>query len=295
MYETFFGLREKPFSLLPNPRYLYASRTHRLGLTLLRYGLAEQTGFVVLTGEVGTGKTTLLHHMLAVACEDRTVAMVGSTYPGQGELMRWVLLACGLDQPLADSPALHAAFTAFLRARHAEGRRVVLVVDEAQNLDAAALEQLRLLSNVNTGDDHLLQLVLAGQPELRALLQRPDLRQLVQRISVDHHLEPLSRADTTAYLRHRLTIAGGRPDLFDDEACAAIHWFGHGIPRLTNALADLTLVYAFADDLPRVSVDVVLEVALDRTTGGLTGLRRPEGDVTADRVRRLVSLINTES
>lgn len=289
MYESFFGLREKPFSLLPDPRFLYTSRTHRLGLTLLRYGLAEQTGFVVLTGEVGTGKTTLLRHMLAAAGDDRTVAMVANTHPGQGELLRWVLLACGLDQAPADPPALHAAFLAFLRARHAEGRRVVLVVDEAQNLDAGALEQLRLLSNVNSGDDHLVQLVLAGQPELRAMLQRPDLRQLVQRISVDHHLEPLSRTDTAAYLRHRLTIAGGRPDLFDDEACAAIHWFGHGIPRLINALADLALVYAFADDRPRVDLDTVLEVAQDRTRGGLTGFRQPEGQPSSADLRRLIS------
>ena len=142
MYETFFGLREKPFSLLPDPRFLYASRTHRLGLTLLRYGLAEQTGFVVLTGEVGTGKTTLLRHLLAGAGPDTLLALVSNAHPGMGDLMRWVLLACGLDHQAGDAPALHAAFHTWLTARHAEGRRVTLVVDEAQNLDAAALEQL---------------------------------------------------------------------------------------------------------------------------------------------------------
>ncbi|MEO1091319.1 MAG: AAA family ATPase [Pseudomonadota bacterium] len=279
VYEAHFGLTEKPFSLLPDPRFLYAGRTHAMAMHMLEYGLAEQTGYVVLTGEVGTGKTTLLRYLLKSVDDDVLVGLVTNTHASFGELMKWIMLA--FDLPFRDRDAVeqHQAFTDFLIERYARGQRVVLIVDEAQNLGRDALEQLRMLSNINSGPDHLLQLILVGQPELRATLQTEALRQFVQRISIDYHLKPLDLEDTLAYIEHRLTVAGGGSGLFDEEAMAAVHFFAKGLPRLVNSLCDLCLVYAFAEDLTHVSFDTVLDVVESRVQDGLTTFRpMPEAD-----------------
>jgi general secretion pathway protein A len=288
VYEAFFGLREKPFSLLPDPRFLYAGRSHRTALGLLEYGLGEQVGFVVLTGEVGSGKTTLVRHLLDGAARDLVVGLVTTTHHAFGELMAWILRALDLDGRGLDPVGRHELLVRFLIDRFAERRRVVLIVDEAQNLGEEALEQLRMLSNVNAGADHLLQILLVGQPELRQVLQRPSLRQLVQRIAVDYHLAPLAADDTRRYVRHRLAVAGGSPDLFDDEACRALHWFAQGLPRLVNALADLALLCAFADDRHRVDDDTVIEAALERGRGGLSAFRLPPPEASAAQARSLI-------
>lgn len=284
MYERHFGLREKPFSLLPDPRFFYAGPTHRMALSLLEYGLGEQTGFVVLTGEAGSGKTTVLNHLLGLAGQETTLGLVSNTHSAFGELMRWVLHAFGLDGRGKDGLEQHAVLTDFLRARHAVGRRAVLAVDEAQNLGPDGLEQLRMLSNINGGADHLLQLVLVGQPTLRTLLRRAELRPFTQRIAVDHDLAPLDRATAAAYLRHRLALAGGAPDLFDETACHAIQWLAHGLPRPINALADLALVHAFADGLTRVGIATVIEAARARADGGLAAFRGLDETDTAETV-----------
>lgn len=288
MYESFFGLREKPFSLLPDPRFLYASRTHRVAINLLEYGLAELAGFVVLTGEVGTGKTTLLRHLLHQVGQETVVGLVSNTHRSFGELLKWILQAFGLEFRGRDSVEQHGIFVDYLITQYGEGRRVVLIVDEAQNLGHEALEQLRMLSNINAETHHLLQLILVGQPELRAMLQRPDQRQFAQRIAVDYHLEPLSRSETAAYIRHRLTVAGGDPNLFDDDACAAVHWFAYGIPRLVNSLADLALVWAFADGMAGVGLNTVIEAALERSKGGLAPFAKLEGDMSSERIKDLI-------
>lgn len=269
MYETFFGLRRKPFSLLPDPRFLYASRTHKIALTLLEYGLAEQAGFVVLTGEVGTGKTTLLRHLLHLVEDEAVVGLVTNTHRSFGELMRWILLAFDLDFRGKDRVEQHQVLLDALVERYAEGRRCVLIIDEAQNLSEEALEQLRMLSNVNSEADHLLQLILVGQPELRETLKRPELRQFVQRIAVDYHLEPLGREETARYIAHRLEVAGAARPILTAEACAAVHYFSRGIPRLVNSLCDLALVHAYAEDVAEVDIDTVIGAAEARTRGGL--------------------------
>lgn len=269
MYEAFFGLRQKPFSLLPDPRFLYPSRAHRMALTLLEYGLAEQAGFVVLTGEVGTGKTTLLRAALGRLGRDVVVGLVTNTHHSFGELMRWVLLAFGLEFRGRDAVEQYDAFVSFLLERYGQRKRVVLMIDEAQNLSEEALEQLRMLSNVNAEGDHLLQLVLVGQPELRGKLTRPELRQFAQRVAMDYDLRPLAREETEAYVGHRLATAGAQGEIFTGEALGAVHFFTRGIPRLINSLCDLALVYAYAEGRAAVDGDTVVEVARERSASGL--------------------------
>jgi general secretion pathway protein A len=268
LYESHFGLREKPFSLLPDPRFLYASETHRRALTMLRYGLAEQAGFVVLTGEVGSGKTMLVRHLLHEAGDDVVIGLVTNTHQAFGELMKWILRAFNVGFAGKDIVEQHDLFIDELLGLYGQGKRAVLIVDEAQNLGDDALEQLRMLSNINSETDQLLQLMLVGQPELRETLRRPGLRQLVQRISIDHHLAPLGAAETRDYVWHRLEVAGGPPLLFTAEACAAVHHFSRGLPRLINALADMALVHCFAEDGQQVTFDTVVGVIEERQGAG---------------------------
>jgi type II secretory pathway predicted ATPase ExeA len=288
VYEAHFGLHEKPFSLLPDPRFLYAGRTHAMAMHMLEYGLAEQTGYVVLTGEVGTGKTTLLRHLLRSVDNHVLIGLVTNTHSTFGELMKWIMLAFDLDYGGKDAVTQHQVFTDFLIERYAHGQRVVLIVDEAQNLGRDALEQLRMLSNINAESDHLLQLILVGQPELRQRLNDESLRQFVQRISIDYHLKPLDRDDTVAYVRHRLETAGGQPDIFDASALAAVHYFARGLPRLVNSLCDLSLVYAFAEDRADVDFDTVFSVIETRLQDGLSTFRPPPKAESRASLERLI-------
>ena len=288
MYEAFYGLRQKPFSILPDPRFLYASRTHRVALNLLEYGVAEQNGFIVLTGEVGTGKTTLIRHLLNLVEDEVVVGLVPPTYPSLDDLMKSVLLAFDLEFRGMDHVEQHKALVDSLIKRYAEGKRSVLIIDEAQHLGAHALEHLRIFSNINTGTDHLLQFVLVGQPELRTMLQRPDLRQFVQRVSVDYNLEPLTRPDTSAYIRHRLEVAGGSAHLFDQSACAAAHYLSRGIPRLINALCDLALVHGFADEQTQIDIDVVIDAAIARSQGGILVFEPLSENLSRDQIKARV-------
>ena len=287
VYETYFGFRQKPFSLLPDPRYLYASRTHKIAANLLEYGLAEQAGYVVLTGEVGTGKTTLLRYLLQRVENEVVVGLVTNTHHAFGELMKWIMLAYDLDFRGKDQVEQHQLFVDYLINRYAQGQRVVLIVDEAQNLGMEALEQLRMLSNVNSEADHLLQLILVGQPELRALLQRPEIRQFVQRIAIDYHLEPLSAEETGFYIQHRLEVAGASPHLFTEEAQAIVQYFAKGIPRLINSLCDYALVFAYADGRQEIDANTVIDAAAERMQGGLN-IFAPMPDLSREDIKRWI-------
>jgi type II secretory pathway predicted ATPase ExeA len=288
MYESFFGLKEKPFSLRPDPAFLYLSKKHTTALALLEYSLIHQTAFSVITGRAGLGKTTLIRALLDRLGPDIVVGMITNTHASYGELMRWVLLAFGLDH-VAGPVEAHERFVSFLIRQYAEGRRTLLIIDEAQNLGAPALEELRMLSNINADKDQLLQIMFSGQPPLRDLLRRPDLEQLAQRIAVDYDLEPLSHEDTAAYIRHRLHVAGGNAGLFSDAACAEVYRHTGGIPRLINLLCDQALVYGFAAQAKSIDRTQVNEVIADRRAAGSLAWQTPANDETQETTPPVVT------
>jgi len=269
MYESFYNLREKPFSLLPDPGFLFLSDKHRMALTLLEYGLMNQAGFTVISGDIGTGKTTLIRHLLDHMDREHTVGLISNTHRDFGELLQWILLAFNLDHANLNKVGMYQRFVDFIIDEYAHNRRTVLIVDEAQNMAAETLEELRMLSNVNADKDQALQVVLVGQRELRDTLRRPDLVQFAQRISVDYHLQPLSEEETGGYIRHRIEVAGGTPDLFDHAACEAVYRFSNGIPRLINLLCDTALVYGYAEQKDRIDQTLVTDVAREKQQGGI--------------------------
>jgi general secretion pathway protein A len=275
MYEKFFGLREKPFSLTPDPAYLYLARRHRHALTLLEYVFSEAAAFSLITGEVGCGKTTVVSHFLDRVRARVCVGLISSPHPGSGPLLPWIVGSLGLEIGQGQAAELFRRFVAHAKSQFQAGRRIVLVIDEAQNLPIPVLEELRVLSNLNVGKQLLLQTILIGQPELRATLRLPALRQLAQRISMDHHIEALQQDETCLYIRHRVSIAGGRPDLFTLEAQELVHEGTGGIPRLVNIVCDTALVYGFSDQRPQIDAALVEQVLSDRAEGGLLPLKVP--------------------
>jgi type II secretory pathway predicted ATPase ExeA len=281
MYEYFYGFSGLPFSLLPDADFLYLSRRHRRAVNLLEYGILSQAGFIVITGEVGAGKTTIIRRFIKSADHEITLGVINNPNKSLGRLLSWVSRAFELDDAGTDDARAYDNFIRFLIGQYAKGKRTVLIIDEAQNLSVETLEELRMLSNVNNEKDQLIQIVLVGQPELLETLNRPDLRQFAQRISVHCHLPPLQPAETASYIRHRLSVVGGNPALFNDSTCAAVHFFTGGVPRLINLLCDQTLVIGFSEDNPHVDSEMVAEVVLDRARAGLSAFRVfPEGWTT---------------
>jgi general secretion pathway protein A len=276
MYETFYRLREKPFALVPDPAYLYLAKRHRHALTLLEYVLAEASGFALITGEVGCGKTTVVHHFLERTDRRINVAFITNTYAGMGALLPWIVESLGLDTGQLSPSELYRRFSRHAKSEYDDGQRIVLVIDEAQNLGVDALEELRVLSNINAGKEMVLQTILIGQPELRETLRQKNLRQFAQRIAIDHHIEALQQGETDAYVRHRLGVAGGSPDLFSTDAIELVHRCTGGVPRLVNIVCDTALVYGFSDQRPGIESDIIEQVVRDRMAGGLLSLRVPE-------------------
>ncbi|GAO34657.1 general secretion pathway protein [Sulfuricella sp. T08] len=270
MYEAFYGFREKPFSIIPDPGFLYFSPKHRMAFDLLEYGLMNQAGFNVITGEIGTGKTTLIRHLLGQMGPDVTVGLISNTHQSFGELLQWILFAFNLEYRGKEKVEMFHTFLDFLVQQYGQNKRAVLIVDEAQNMSAETLEELRMLSNVNADKDQVLQVILVGQAGLRDTLRRPDLEQFAQRIAVDYHLEALNQDETRTYIRHRIKIAGvDNPGLFDDAACDAVYQHSQGVPRLINLLCDTSLVYGFAEQKAKIDAQIVHDVAADKQKGGI--------------------------
>lgn len=276
MYEQFFGLTEKPFSIQPDPSFLYWGRTHRLAYAMLEYGVLNHAGISVITGEVGCGKTTLIHRLLDQLSDSHTVALLSNVQAGRGDLLSWVLMAFG--QPFEDPShvALFSQLQNFFISEYAKGKRIVLIIDEAQNLSIDMLEELRLLSNINAGKDQLLQLILVGQPQLKDVLNRPELLQLTQRVGSDFHLTPLSRDEVQAYIETRLSIAGCRRRIFTERAIDQIAEQSRGVPRIINIIADTALVYAFSAEDLVVGVETIRNVIRDKKTYGVFGIAADE-------------------
>jgi len=269
VYEGFFGLQERPFALLPDPAFLYLSKGHSTALTLLRYSLMNRQGFTVVSGEVGSGKTTLINRLLDEMKTGMTVGLINFTTRSFGEMAEWINMAYGLPYKNKGKVELYDDFVQFMIREYAAGRPVVLIVDEAQNLGIRGLEEIRMLSNVNAQKDYLLHVILVGQPELRSLLQSPQLRQLTQRVSVAYHLKRLTDDEVRQYILHRVTHVGGSAELFDPEAIRLVAAASDGIPRLVNTFCDLALVYAYSEEKTTVGAVEVRAVLEDRRRMGL--------------------------
>lgn len=289
MYETFYGLKEKPFSLLPDPSFLYLGGKYEAALSLLQYGLLNQTGFILLTGDPGTGKTTMIRKLLHDFQSNTTIGIISHTNPGFEKLLPWILAAFGANPKGKEPHELYQEFMEFLFHQYEHGRRVVLIVDEAQNLNHAMLEELRLLSNLNTEHSHDFQVILSGQPGLRSLIQDPSLTQFAQRIIADCHLDHMNAITSSAYIEHRLAIAGRTSPLFTERARFLVHQLSRGIPRLTNQICETALIFGFAEQEPTISEKIVAEAAENRRAGGILPIAQ-DLDVLS-----LASLISEET
>lgn len=292
MYEAFYGMKERPFALTPDPSFLFMSAKHSLALSMLEYSLMGQAGFTVVTGEIGSGKTTLIRQFLKRADRGINLGVVSNTHAAFGDLLQWVLLAFGIQSEGGDKATRYQAFASYLISQYAAGRQTMLVIDEAQNLSIDALEELRLLSNINADKDQLIQMILVGQPELLEKLKRPELMQFAQRISVHYHLAPLSGPETRDYILHRLRIAGVKDRIFDETAIATVFHFSKGVPRLINTLCDMALVYGFAQNIREINVDLVQAVVQDREKGALLSLPRQSSDVTREELIKSASILS---
>jgi len=258
VYLEFYGLKQAPFDITPNPRFLFHSRKHREALNHLLYGIRERKGFVQLTGEVGAGKTTLCRALLEQLDGQFSTALILNPVLNSNELMKAIATEFGLDVKGLDRLETIAAISGFLLKQVEQRRETVLIIDEAQNLTEDLLEQVRLLSNIETDDRKLLQIILLGQPELRERLNSPNLRQLRQRITVRYHLKPLTRSETGQYIQHRLEVSGAKgAPYFTRLALWRVHRYSCGIPRLVNAVCDKALLAGFVERSDRIDFRMI--------------------------------------
>ncbi len=276
MYESYYHLRTKPFSLLPDSDFLYAGSTHRAAYSTLEYGIIHEAAFMVLTGEPGMGKTSLLRKLIAEHGTKHSIGLVTNARYNIEHLLPWVLLSLRLSKRQLDPVEAYSVFSEFLAHESQQHRRVILIIDEAQSLGTDLLEELRLLSNLNDGKTLKLQIVLSGQPDLHKLLQRIDMTQFAQRVAVDCHLELLSEVETGQFIHHRLRVAGGHPSLFTNKACALVHRLTKGNPRLINQVCDLTMTHGFGLQAQVITSKIVAQAAFERSKGKILPLSSKE-------------------
>jgi len=275
LYTPFFGLKERPFTLVPDPGFLYWSRQHKRAFSVLEFGILSGAPITLVTGEIGSGKTTLLQELLPRIEKNVTIGLISNAQGDRGELIQWILNALEVEIDTGSSYVqMFQMLQDFLLAEYARSRRVILIFDEAQNLSIEGLEELRMLTNINSNKDVLVQLVLVGQPELRAMVQKPEMRQLAQRVAASFHLGKMSLETVTRYISHRLRTAGGSGQEFSAEACAVIHRETDGVPRLVNQLCDFAMLYAWSAEEKTIEARTVEQVLEDEVFFG--GLACPQ-------------------
>ncbi len=287
MYESFYGLKEKPFNLTPDPDYLYMSPGHENVYNHLEYAIQESKGFVVVSGEVGAGKTTLINYLLRKIPQTSHVGIINNTLVQPQELLMMICQEFELDIKNSERTVLLDCFYKYLLERYSNRERVILIIDEAQNLPEKSLEEIRMLSNLESEKEHLIQMILVGQPQLKEKLRRKSLEQFVQRVTVYCHLDALDKTQVNHYILHRLSIAGAQNlDIFDSEALNAVFRHSLGIPRLINILCDTALVYGYADGARTIGRELIDTVAQARNLGEREGSRDtlPEEDEIIEKV-----------
>jgi len=269
MYENFYGLKEKPFLIVPNPNYLYLSSVHENAVTYLEYGLMENVGFILLTGEVGTGKTTLVRHIMDQFGAEKDIAVIFNTNVSSDELVYMILQSYALEPDSRNKTNNIDMLYKFLIEKYAQNRPVLLIIDEAQNLSNEALEEVRMLSNLQSDDQNLIQIMLVGQPELKDRLLKPGHSAFAQRIAVNFFLSGLTDSETESYITYRLKKAGGKSSIFTPKAIEKIYYASRGIPRTINLLCDAALVYGFGYEFETIDAPVIDQVIKDKGGMGL--------------------------
>ncbi len=269
MYEEYFGFKEKPFNLAPDPDFLYLSRQHKNALSSLDFGLMDESGLILFTGDIGTGKTTIIRHLLRRIVDDFNIAVVFNTNITSDQLLELILDEFGINPETNSKTRAIKALTSYLIEVRSQGKRPLLIIDEGQSLSFDALEEVRLLSNLQEDNRALLQIMLVGQPELKSKLKTPAMESMTQRIAVNYHLKPFNREETGQYISHRIKTAGGQPDLFSVGAVNMIHQMTGGIPRAINILCHAALVYGFADEIPLIGTKILEEIKEDTGDSGL--------------------------
>lgn len=269
MYESFYGLKEKPFELHPDPDFLYMSSGHDNAYTHLKYAIDEHKGFVVVTGEVGSGKTTLVNFLLRKIDQTIHVGIINNTAVAPDQFLKMICHEFEVPITGLDKAEILNAFNDYLLLQFSRNNRVVLIIDEAQGLPAQTIEEVRMLSNLEGEKHHLIQIILSGQPELRQLLQQPQMRQFAQRVAVHCNLAGLSMEEVEEYIKHRLKIAGAvNADIFSADAIRSVWLYSAGVPRIINQLCDMALVFGFGEENQTIGPGIIEEVALTRQDSG---------------------------
>ncbi|CAD7779264.1 AAA domain protein [Candidatus Methanoperedenaceae archaeon GB50] len=312
MYLNFYGLKEKPFQLFPDPSYFFLSSKHKTALNYLEYGILNNVGFIVITGEIGSGKTTLIKKFLSQLEKKIITAVISNTNVESKEFLQMLLQELGIEYSKEETKAdLLNRLHYFLIEKYASRQQVVLIVDEAQNLPSAVLEEIRMISNLQTEKEFLIQIILVGQPPLREKLLHPSLEQFLQRVSLSYHLFPLNEQETKDYIKHRLKLAGARYPIFSEEALKAVFKHSQGVPRIINTLCEAALVYGFADEKREIGAEIIETIIeelypyrlkqpeekqpsfLWATESPTTVMKESDGPSLHDMEKRLTNLENT--